>query len=851
MLKIACTALVPAVPALAQGFVDRTDDLSLRHEVATGFDGITDTAIVDWVQRGLALGDIDGDGDLDVVCTGGVLQNTVLGNAGFTFVDITEAAGIEAGELDSAPALADYDRDGDLDLYIGATEDGGYGGASEGRGRMYRNLGDGTFEDVTALAPAVGSGHTVFSQWVDADYDGYLDLFVAEFYTTTNRYYRNNGDGTFTDLTDASGLGTEGSTHATCFVDSDNDGWLDYFVGNDYFVSESAGMNPPNESDLQLQGLGWGDYLDVTLDSGADQKRGIMGIAIGDVNYDGRFDLYKTDVQANWLLINNGWPGSTSAWTRENVFYGVDGHPIPDPDSPTTNRGIGWGAVFLDADFDLWLDLFLVNGMIPGFNTGPPLYSPRDQRNFLWTGDGPSNDFRFTDSTEELGLDDEIDDRCVAVGDLDADGDLDLFIQATTGFLRYYENQVDPQGQGWLAVRPVCNTSAPGGFGVRCEFTDSLGYPHLRQIGLDGPTASQHENLAYFGLGTEASVDLSVEFPSGVRLLFPGTAPNQTVVAIEPELIRTSAATLPIAVSSTQPGTNNKPTPLQPTGVYAVTAFAHDAGGSPLDGSAAVAIETPGLTPLGDVLHLGGNEFRRYFEAPASPGAFRSEVSFDGWQVKIRPRVHFYDPSDASGTTIRVAPEGVRAGTTDRFEVTVAPKAPSGVSLGSGKSVAIHVDGLTPLAGPLDLGDGRYRALFPAPPLAGTYEIEVMYEGVEVAPHGTIEAAGPPAPIVTSYTIEVPHITTSAAPNQLKLKVTPRDAAGRRLGPRADVQLTTVPDPGAAQTTVRADLFPQGQDDGDFLFIVEKPIVAHPEDESGLLQLTVDGVDFPPQSYTF
>ena len=150
--------------------------------------------------------------------------------------------------------------------------------------------------------------------------------------------------------------------------------------------------------------------------------------------------------------------------------------------------------MFLNADHDLWLDLFQLTGHIS-------IGEPRKQRSFLFSGQGPSAQFHFQDTTQQIGLYEESDDRGLCVGDPDQDGDLDLLIVPDTGPIRYFENQPYLSSDGWLEVRVETHTSAPGGFGTRVSFTDSLGYPHVVSIGADGTTASHNEAMAHFGLG--------------------------------------------------------------------------------------------------------------------------------------------------------------------------------------------------------------------------------------------------------------------------------------------------------------------------------------------------------------
>jgi len=837
-----------AAPA-SQGFVERAAEVGLVHEIATGFDKVGLTQLFDWTQRGMALGDIDGDGDVDLLACGGVLTNSLLRNDGGVFIDVTAGSGLELGDLDSAPAFADVDRDGDLDVYIGVMAVGGLGGPAQGRGRMYLNDGTGVFTEVSTLAGTHGSGHTLFAQWVDMDLDGLLDLIAAEFFTTENHFYRNNGDGTFRDMSVELGLNTGGSTHVTCVLDVDGDGLLDLLTGNDYIVSQWPGL-PNNVGDLHHRGLPDGTWLDVSDGSDFYVERGIMGYALGDVDYDGDLDVYRTDIDANHMVINRGWPTGAPWLAEEQDYYGIAAAEVPWPSMPGgVGKGVGWGAVFLDADFDLWLDLFLVNGQVGGFNTFAQ-FSPRYQPNFLWTGDGPGAGFTFTDRSDELGPFGEIDDRVVVTGDLDQDGDLDLVVGPTTGFVRYYENQIDRAGQGWLLVDPVCNTSGAGGFGVIARFDDSLGYPHVRQIGLDGVTAGQHENIAYFGLGNEPSVDLFVEFPSGITLEFPGTTPNQRVQAVEPELIRTSARTTPIASSPTV-GSARLASWSVPDGLYWVTAFAHAQDGTPLDSTADVVIDTPGLVPLTPVLPLGAGVFRRYYLKPTVPGSYRSRVAFDGWEVKIQPRVHFFDPTDISGTDAQLIPEAVRAGSADTFEVVVAPKDANGISLGAGNAVSVIL-GANPPASATDLGNGSYAIAFDAPATAGVHALAVLVNGVPVPGLAlNVEAGGITVGAQSGLQKMQPSQTQSAAPHQLKVMLQPRDGNGWRLGPFADVQMVATPDVGSAPVTVRTDLHPVGIRNGEHMFVMEKPLTDPPTPAAGMLQFFVDGAMIGQVTYDY
>ncbi len=811
-----------AAPVAAQGFVERARELGLEHEFLPGLDRIGALhEMHDWVQIGMAPGDLDGDGDLDLVALGRLAPNHLFLNQGGVFADATAGSGIASPELDNACALADWDRDGDLDVFVGVYDHGI--GPQPGDGRLLRNEGGAVFEDVTVLAGRIGNGHTLAGIWHDLDLDGFEDLYLSEFGGTPNALYRNRGDGGFVEEAFAVGAAVWGSTHVSGACDLNGDGWFDLSIGNDAPVSVAsfiADFSP----DRVLYGRADDTYADKSIGSGMDQYATTMGIAWGDVNYDGRPDSYRTQVGPQFLLVNMGWPTTPFPFVDQAFTYGVDVPIIDHPDNPGVfGETVGWGCVFADVDFDPWLDLFVVAGYVcPG--------GIREQHNFLFAGDGPSASFRFTDKTKELGLFDTIDDRALAALDLERDGDVDFLVGAASGKLRCFENRIDPQGQGWIAVQPVCGTSGAGGGGVQAVWDDSLGYPHRRWIGGDGQTASQNEARVIFGLGHEPFADVRVEFPSGIALDFPATAPNTEIQAVEPELVRLSKAV------------------VRPNEALEVTAFAHDASGQALDGTAGVSIEAPGLHPAGPVVHAGGNEFRRRFAGAAAPGTHAVEVTFDAFRVRVEPNVRVLGPPDAGGTTLRVRPEGVRAGSADSFTVEVAPRDAAGTLLGPGRAVTLAVRGASPPVAAADLGDGRYAATFAAPAAPGVYPIDAAADGVALPGLDAIEAAGAAAVARSTFYLEVPDPGIALDLDLMQLLVTPRDAAGRRLGPDAEVRLRVKPDPGTAAVAVRADLLPAAQDDGDHAFVLQK---AEQQAAAGTITAFVDGVFVRKHRYRF
>jgi hypothetical protein len=835
----------------AQTFVERSLELGLVHHYSTGLDRVGSLApMADWTQQGIALGDLDNDGDPDLITVARMLPNHVFRNDGGTFTDLSAVSQIDTDAFDNCVALGDYDRDGDLDLFIGALAHGQ--GGKPGRGRLYRNDGGFVFTDVTQIAGTIGRGHTMGAAWMDLDRDGLLDLYCCEFMGTPDAYYRNNGDGTFQEIAAQIGLATGGSTHVVAHYDSDLDGYYDVFPGTDWFVSNAANLLN-NQDDVHLQGQADGTFLDVTANSSYSKAgppnfgSATMGIAVGDVDYDGDFDMYQTQVDFQFLMINNGWPGSGVRWLKAETAYGVSNQITNTPTG--TGQTVGWGCHFFDADNDVWLDLFKVNGHVSQAN-------PRNQQNYLFRGLGPAADFAFEDVSVASGLATFYDARGIAAGDIDQDGDVDLFTAEVAGRLRYYENQTDPAGQGWLVVRPVTTTSAPGGVGTVISWTDLQGFPHKRAIGADGTTAGQNERLARFGLGTETAVDVSVAFPSGVTRVLSAVPANTDLTVVEPELIRVPRRVLPTArvlpEPVTFPGGFASPAIFDPASQrFRVIAFAHDAAGNALDGNAVVTIEIPGLEAAGPVQHVSGNKFTRQFQLPVDPGAHRVEVSFDGFEVRVRPTIAFRGPAATTVTSGRVVPEAVRAGSADTFEVVVTPRDARGQLPAGVGTVQVQGGAALPLSSLTAVGDGSFRATFPAPVAAGIYPLTVFVDGLDCGTKATLHVGGTAFSNNTLIYQEVPAAAWALMPHQQKMLVTPRDLLGRRLGPECQVSMTIILGQNSVPVTNVTSPHIAGRVDGDFLFVIEKPVGSPANSANGILGFTIDGTVMYSKSFSF
>jgi enediyne biosynthesis protein E4 len=484
--------------------------------------------ILEEAGPGVCVADFDRDGWQDIYFVNGrdrygrgvQVSNALYRNNGDgTFTDVTAQAGVPGDAYGLGCAWGDYDNDGYPDLYV----------TQYGRNILYHNNGNGTFTDVTSKAHVDGMDFgTMFhtgAVFFDYDRDGQLDLYAGgyvnfgpeskqtcpfngspsscppqQYSGTAAVLYRNNGDGTFTNVTKAAGIyQPEGKNLAVGAADYDNDGWQDLFVANDgkelYLYH--------NEHN--------GTFREVALSAGValNEDGGTMAamcISLGDYNNNGLLDLYVSDFQEQgdhlWRNTGNG----TFEETTRHAGIAL-----------TTVKYLGFGGGFLDFDNDGWLDLFIANGHVYPSIEDPARGTHYKQTNLLFHNEhngkfsNVTASMRKAFSVPRLG-------RGVAFADFENKGSMDILIA----------NNDDPpsllkSGGGpnhFINLKLVGTKSNRDAIGARVRIKAN-GFAQLREIQGGGSYLSQSDLRAHFGLGASVRIDsLEIEWPSGLHQTF-------------------------------------------------------------------------------------------------------------------------------------------------------------------------------------------------------------------------------------------------------------------------------------------------------------------------------------------
>lgn len=467
---------------------------------------------------GAAWFDFDRDGDLDLYLTQRNGANKLFrNNGGAAFSDIAEALGVRAAGYDCAGvAVADFNNDGWLDMYVTtARED-----------ILYKNVNGEKFVNIYRSAgfDPQWMGRGTSASWGDYDNDGFLDLYVAQHIDTRSphfengdRLFHNSGDETFRDVSHLLGEDNlSGFGFIAGWSDFDNDNDLDIYLINDCPFSPKPHRLFRNDGGSDP--LGW-QFTEVSNLIGGDVCQNGMGIAIGDYNRDGWQDYFFTNIGRAMLCEN-----------REGLFEDVTARANVDyAKVPLTDKtAITWGCNFVDYDLDGWLDLFVAAGPLRHTDLN------NTQPNLLFRND--KNGETFTDVSATSGVDNPLPGRTSIFGDYDGDGDPDLYLvnYGNDSFLFRNENA---SGNHFLIVELQGTRSNRDGIGAKLRLTMPDGAAQYQETHSGSSLGGGDDLAAYFGLGKDlAAKSLQIRWPSGILQTLNDIDANQRLKVVEPSV---------------------------------------------------------------------------------------------------------------------------------------------------------------------------------------------------------------------------------------------------------------------------------------------------------------------------
>jgi hypothetical protein len=495
---------------------------------------------------GVAVFDYNNDGLLDIFFTNGAAipsleksdpsySNRLFRNNGDgTFTDVTQKAGLEGIGYSMGVAAGDYDNDGFVDLYITGVN----------RNQLFHNNGDGIFTDVTekagvgGIVPKLGKAWSVAAGWFDYNNDGLLDLFVVnylnykiktatlcvqqglpaycspvDFLGTPNILYRNNGDGTFTDVSEQSHVSQYvGKGMGLAFGDYDNDGFADIFVSNDTFENYLLHNNGDGTftNVAMLAGVAYNAYGKAIAGMGADFR---------DIDNDGRLDIFET------AMFGEGFPLYKNL--GDGQFQDVAGAAGL---GALTSRSTAWGVGIFDFDNDGNKDLFTANADILD-NAMELAHRPFALPNRVFRNKG---DLAFEDLSSKAGTSLLVPapHRGAAFGDLNNDGKIDVVVTVLNGPPEIWMNRSSNRNH-WIILKLVGVKSNRDGLGTKVKVTTFLGTQHNHATTAVGYNSSSDKRV-HFGLGSAGVVEtIALTWPSGIKQVLKNVKADQVLTVTE------------------------------------------------------------------------------------------------------------------------------------------------------------------------------------------------------------------------------------------------------------------------------------------------------------------------------
>ena len=528
----AAILIAASAPVIEVRFTDVTAQAGIHFTHNAGRSG--KKYLPETLGAGCAFFDFDGDGWPDILLVNGkdfiprgrrTTAALYHNNHDGTFTDVTKGSGLDVEMYGLGVAIADYDNDGREDVYITALEGD----------RLFHNEGNGKFRDVTEAAGIHNANFGASAAWLDYDHDGKVDLFVANYVQwtakgdlfcsldgstksyctpesykgTRSRLYHNLGNGRFEDVAEKAGLGDPASKSlGVTVLDYNNDGWPDLFVAND---------TQPNKL---YRNLGNGSFKEEGMTAGVAYgedgiARGAMGADAGDYDRSGRPDL----------LVGNFSNQMLGLYHNEGNGLFVDEAPLSTV-GRSSLLSLAFGVFFFDYDLDGYPDIFAANGHIEDeIGRVQPKVSYRETP-LLFRNLG---NHRFDNVSSRVGpaFSKAMVARGAAYADFDHDGDLDVLISTNNGPAVLLRNDGGNRNH-WLSVRLAGVKSNRDGIGavVRVE---SAGGKQWNMVRSGSSYCSQSDLALTFGLGADASANVEVAWPSGIKQQFQGVAANQRV----------------------------------------------------------------------------------------------------------------------------------------------------------------------------------------------------------------------------------------------------------------------------------------------------------------------------------
>ncbi len=522
-----------------------------------------------YMGGGVSIGDINNDGLSDIYLTGNITSNKLYLNKGnMRFEDITDTSGVGGdNRWYTGTTMVDINNDGWLDIYVCVS-----GKSSNTKNQLFINNQDNTFTESAAQYGIDDQSNSIQATFFDYDKDGFLDLFVGNYplvsvsqgneyyhskmidnkYADSGHLYKNNGDNTFSDVTEKTGVHNFGLTLGVVASDLNNDGWQDLYVSNDFNVPDYFYLNNAD-----------GTFREVVKESTQNISMFGMGVDVGDFSNDGLLDIIQVDMTPE---DHKRSKTNMASMSPESFYKAVDlgFHYQYMQNSLQLNNGIrndgvpifsnisriagiattdwSWGSLFTDLDNDGWKDIVITNGMKRDVNNNDAnqkmiaspfgnvkkqeyqLYPSTPIDNYVFKNKG---DFTFIKVNDLWNISKEGFSNGVSYGDLDNDGDLDVVLNNLDSTASVFENKTEDANQNYIRIKLKGPKQNPFGLNTKVKIRSNLG-EQFQELTLTRGFQSSVEPILHFGLGKDQTInEIQIAWPNNKRQTFKNVGVNQ------------------------------------------------------------------------------------------------------------------------------------------------------------------------------------------------------------------------------------------------------------------------------------------------------------------------------------